>query len=73
MKFTIIAVSVPALRQCTSENVPDAAAGNQDGYGIFYASDSQAVWRPEISSKRKAVYHGIRNLSERSFFSGNLR
>ena len=22
---------------------------------------------------RKAVYHGIRNLSERSFFSGNLR
>ena len=101
MKFTIIAVSVPALRQCTSENVPDAADGtddgkysalwnhqgyekcvsadgliaavNQDGYGIFYASDSQAVWRPEISSKRKAVYHGIRNLSERSFFSGNLR
>ena len=31
MKFTIVAVSVPALRQCTSENVPDAADGTDDG------------------------------------------
>ena len=31
MKFTIIAVSVPALRPCTSENVPDAADGTDDG------------------------------------------